>query len=182
MCSDTTRFPPFCVILPEVAPERHTKEQSRISTFSLTLPSSASVFPWLLSHLLSYQSITLPHTYSRPYFRTRTPLHQLPEDDDGIYPTSGTSISIRPHLIISRGFRWRFDRLSMVGPPCRPDMGVTRPLAYRARLVTYGRLFGPTNRRALLVDVSYSGDHNKWPALDGPPDDVNRLRQLLTGM
>jgi hypothetical protein len=41
---------------------------------------------------------------------------------------------------------------------------------------------GPTSkRRALLVGISYSGPHNKWPALDGPHDDVDRFRQLLTG-
>jgi hypothetical protein len=40
---------------------------------------------------------------------------------------------------------------------------------------------GPTSkRRALLVGISYSGPHNKWPALDGPHDDVDRFRQLLT--
>jgi len=37
-----------------------------------------------------------------------------------------------------------------------------------------------SKRRALLVGISYNGPHNKWPALDGPHDDVDRFRQLLT--
>ena len=42
---------------------------------------------------------------------------------------------------------------------------------------------GPTlKRRALLVGISYKGAHNKWSALDGPYDDVDRFRHLLSGM
>lgn len=41
---------------------------------------------------------------------------------------------------------------------------------------------GPTSRRrALLVGISYKGDHNQWPPLDGPHSDVERFRQLLIG-
>ena len=36
-------------------------------------------------------------------------------------------------------------------------------------------------RRALLVGISYNGPHNKWSALDGPYEDVDRFQQLLTG-
>jgi hypothetical protein len=44
------------------------------------------------------------------------------------------------------------------------------------------RATAPTSkRRALLVGISYNGAHNKWPALDGPHEDVDRFRQLLTG-
>ncbi|KAH9172758.1 caspase domain-containing protein [Lactarius sanguifluus] len=40
---------------------------------------------------------------------------------------------------------------------------------------------GPTSkRRALLVGISYKGDHNTWSALDGPHEDVDRFQQLLT--
>ena len=35
-------------------------------------------------------------------------------------------------------------------------------------------------RRALLVGITYTGPHNKWSQLDGPHDDVDRYRELLT--
>jgi hypothetical protein len=41
---------------------------------------------------------------------------------------------------------------------------------------------GPTSKRcALLVGISYNGAYNQWPALNGPHNDVDRFRQLLTG-
>ncbi|KAN0130443.1 Caspase domain containing protein [Lactarius tabidus] len=40
---------------------------------------------------------------------------------------------------------------------------------------------GPTSKRcALLVGISYNGAYNQWPALNGPHNDVDRFRQLLT--
>ena len=35
-------------------------------------------------------------------------------------------------------------------------------------------------RRALLVGITYTGPHNKWSPLDGPHDDVDRYRDVLT--
>ena len=60
--SDTTCFPPICVILLEVGPR--VALVGAVLHFSiLTSPPLFSIhFPWLLSHPLSYQSLTLSHT------------------------------------------------------------------------------------------------------------------------
>ncbi|KAI9458149.1 caspase domain-containing protein, partial [Lactarius psammicola] len=51
-----------------------------------------------------------------------------------------------------------------------------RRLSYLSHKIEYPR----SKRQALLVGISYSGDHNTWPALDGPHEDVDRFAQLLT--
>ncbi|KAH9003553.1 caspase domain-containing protein [Lactarius hatsudake] len=103
------------------------------------------------------------------------PKRPLPGDDDRISrplphnhnPTSDIPISIRLPTHISRSFRWIFGLLRTGQPIRLPDDEEDKKE-------------GPTSkRRALLVGISYKGDHNTWPALDGPHEDVDRFQQLL---
>ena len=71
--------------------------------------------------------------------------------------------------LLSRCFRWPFGMANTTGTIRLPDDEEDKSDGQRSK------------RRALLVGISYNGDHNKWPALDGPHEDVDRFRQLLTG-
>ncbi len=71
--------------------------------------------------------------------------------------------------LLSRCFCWPFGMTSATGTIRLPDDEEDKSE-------------GPTSRRrALLVGISYKGDRNKWPVLDGPHEDVDRFRHLLTG-
>ncbi|KAI9456372.1 caspase domain-containing protein [Lactarius psammicola] len=113
----------------------------------------------------------------------------LPEDDDGISPpfphdpTSNIPVSIRLLTLLSRGFRWLFGMPSTVETVRLPDAATTCRLDTRTiRLPDdeEDKSKRPmSKRRALLVGINYRGDHNEWPALDGPHKDVEDMRQLL---
>ncbi|KAI9432855.1 caspase domain-containing protein [Lactarius indigo] len=101
------------------------------------------------------------------------PKHPLPGEDDRISrllphnPTSNVPVLIRLPTLISDLFRWPFRMTSTTGTIRLPDDEEEKSE-------------GPaTKRRALLVGISYKGDHNTWSPLDGPHEDVDRFQQLL---
>ncbi|KAH9041167.1 caspase domain-containing protein [Lactarius hengduanensis] len=70
--------------------------------------------------------------------------------------------------LFSRCFCWPFGMTNTTGTIRLPDDEEDKSES-------------PTSkRRALLVGISYKGDHNTWSALDGPHEDVDRFQQLLT--